>query len=601
MEQANINSSCKIEELVKKLSYYANLSRLPTLEPKIFTGDLFTYKAWRHSIDFLIDCKPISGAQKLVLLSNYIDEKIKKEIVGYLMLPSDSAYKHTLEFLDERYGNPMLLAHAFRERLDSWPCIKDKDGKSLRQLSDFLIHCQRVKENNKYLSILDNPFENQKMLRKLPGRLIYEWVRVVHESRLNPNDYPPFAAFVTFLKKEADILCDPILDGLNIEKDEIEKKCLLCYECHDLGNCDQFQDLSCTERKQLCVKNGLCFRCLQSQHISKLCRSGIRCDKCHKGHSTYLHGAFVRLKNDIKLLSPSKYSQSLHASKSCDTSTDRVILSTDKENVCYCKAKVSSSVAVACQTEETDNTNSQQSDLGKTDKTLQDFNFDGSFRSNGSVNQHILPSVAQQVLPYELSYIDCEINNDKNVEKVMISKDPIVKNDTRSINEKSKHVPTALTQDTKQEFKQNFVHQAEKRQSVFYWSKWVILLILFILCPSLILEGNESNDMNILLNDFDSKSKLASSHILKEKENIVYERLEYTCQAMGYLHTDKVSKERIQSKQSDLMEYSISVTLLILMISLYSVILQGDFIRRLWKNNLWIQDYPTIKKLLASL
>ena len=75
-----------------------------------------------------------------------------------------------------------------------------------------------------YLSVLNDPEENQKILNKLPAHLVNRWIRVVDRSITDdPSDdeadekmsktasetnYPTFTDFCKFLKKEARIACN---------------------------------------------------------------------------------------------------------------------------------------------------------------------------------------------------------------------------------------------------------------------------------------------------------------------------------------------------------------------------------------------------------
>ena len=60
-----------------------------------------------------------------------------------------------------------------------WPRILLKDGPGLRRFSDFLQHCYTAMHSIKYLEVLNDPEENQKMLRKLPNHLVSRWSRIV--------------------------------------------------------------------------------------------------------------------------------------------------------------------------------------------------------------------------------------------------------------------------------------------------------------------------------------------------------------------------------------------------------------------------------------
>ena len=77
-----------------------------------------------------------------------------------------------------------------------------------------------------YLNVLNDPDENQRMVRKLPNHLISQWCREVDKwmsesqhaqegevGSRNRGDYPPFSEFCRFLRKEARIACNPIMSA----------------------------------------------------------------------------------------------------------------------------------------------------------------------------------------------------------------------------------------------------------------------------------------------------------------------------------------------------------------------------------------------------
>ena len=45
--------------------------------------------------------------------------------------------------LKERFGNNYRVAQAYKEKLNSWPAIREGDGASLQQFSDFLVVCEQ--------------------------------------------------------------------------------------------------------------------------------------------------------------------------------------------------------------------------------------------------------------------------------------------------------------------------------------------------------------------------------------------------------------------------------------------------------------------------
>ena len=105
--------------------------------------------------------------------------KQKKLFCGFLSLETSDAYTQAKKVLADRFGNPFLIADAYRKKINEWPKIPPNDGANLRKYSDFLLHCQTAVKEIKYLKVLDDPDENQKMTRKLPRHLIDRWSREV--------------------------------------------------------------------------------------------------------------------------------------------------------------------------------------------------------------------------------------------------------------------------------------------------------------------------------------------------------------------------------------------------------------------------------------
>ena len=131
------------------------------------------------------------------------------------------------------------MSNAYRRKISEWPRILLKDGPGLRRFSDFLQHCYTAMHSIKYLEVLNDPEENQKMLRKLPSQLVSRWSRVVdkrigeeqedesrealgaHEVNAREAKYPPFEEFCRFLKTEARIACNPITSLQSTKEEDL--------------------------------------------------------------------------------------------------------------------------------------------------------------------------------------------------------------------------------------------------------------------------------------------------------------------------------------------------------------------------------------------
>ena len=209
---------------------------LPLPEPETFSGDLLHYPTWKKSFDTIVERRTDSPSQRLYYLGKYTTGEAKEAIRGLLSLDSEHAYREARKILSDRFGNPFLVTNAYRKKINEWPKLQPNDGTNLRKFSDFLLHCQSAMKEIKYLKALNDPEENQKMLRKLPCHLAERWTREV-DRWLNKEEqvpsgvsarstssaaYPPFSAFCEFLKKEARIACNPVT--LSKTREEGERK-----------------------------------------------------------------------------------------------------------------------------------------------------------------------------------------------------------------------------------------------------------------------------------------------------------------------------------------------------------------------------------------
>ncbi|XP_022102427.1 uncharacterized protein LOC110985605 [Acanthaster planci] len=318
-----------LSDLAKVFANQLNLSRLPPPEPGVFSGDPLKYPSWRISFETLIEKRGVPPSERLHYLKRYLTGPAKEAVDGFLILSSDDAFDQAKALLQKRYGDPFVIANAFRDKLDTWPKIAPRDGKGLRNLADFLRQCESAMKTNENLNILNDDRENRKLLAKLPDWLVPRWGRKAQEWKEKHNKSPPYTEFVKFVVKEADLACDPVtsLQSLKAERPSSESTkqdarsarkeskraagastfstatetkrkggfqdevCLLCEKrSHQLDDCRSFLSKTLEERKQFVMKRGLCFACLTQGHRSKQCRQRKTCQTCKRRHPTSLHG-----------------------------------------------------------------------------------------------------------------------------------------------------------------------------------------------------------------------------------------------------------------------------------------------------------------------
>ncbi|XP_014680047.1 PREDICTED: uncharacterized protein LOC106819996, partial [Priapulus caudatus] len=206
--------------LVQTLTDSVNRNRLPAPEPPVFSGEVLQYPAWKAAFAALIDSKNIPPSERIHYLKGYLSGEAKETVEGMFYFDTEEAYASARTVLDERYGNKFLVSEAFRTKLSSWPKINGGDGKGLRKLADFLRQCSLAMDHISTLKILDDCHENQRILCKLPDWLTRRWGRIVATSK---DTYPSFKDFASFVAREADIACNPIMSQ-NFGSKEFQKK-----------------------------------------------------------------------------------------------------------------------------------------------------------------------------------------------------------------------------------------------------------------------------------------------------------------------------------------------------------------------------------------
>ncbi|KAL3970370.1 KRAB domain-containing zinc finger protein [Sarotherodon galilaeus] len=306
-------------ELVKVLAEAISANRLPIPEPTVFSGDSLKFNHWKSSFQTLIERKNIP--EKIFFLQKYVGGAAREALEGYFLIGSDTAYVAAWELLNERYGQPFMIAKACRDKLHAWPKIASRESADLRKFVDFLRSCECAMAHNESLRILDDGIENQKLTAKLPDWLSSRWNRKATQYQLEHGRFPDFKYFVTFLTLEASIACNPVTSYYALRQGEPENTrskpqnvvtsenqgasarifttntteknistCMFCKKTgHVLHKCHRLTARPVADRVKFIQGEKLCFGCLSPGHQSKNCSNRMVCDTCSKRHPTCLH------------------------------------------------------------------------------------------------------------------------------------------------------------------------------------------------------------------------------------------------------------------------------------------------------------------------
>ena len=167
-------------------------------------GDMLTRsRCWKRDspTSLLIDQRGIPPLEKIHYLKRYLGGAALEAVEGFCLLTTADAYEQARNLLDDRFGDPFIVANAFRDKLDAWPNITERDGSALRKFADFLRQCNTAMQTTKSLNILNDSRENKKLLCKLPDWLVTRWSRIVVEWKQKMRSFPPFKEFMNFVVK----------------------------------------------------------------------------------------------------------------------------------------------------------------------------------------------------------------------------------------------------------------------------------------------------------------------------------------------------------------------------------------------------------------
>ena len=307
---------------------------LPLPEPDIFRGDLLQFPQWIKSFETIIESQTQKISERLFYLGKYIAGEAKDAIRGYISQNSAEAYEKAKALLWKRYGNPFLVADAYKKKIYEWPKILPNDSMGLRKFSDFLNQTLSAMQSTTFLNVLDDPTENRRMAKKLPSYIINRWSRQVdrwiYESGSNTSTttisrlreqslrYPSFADFCQFVEKEARIACNPVISmqAFKIEESKTrrssahsfkdqqakslktganegiddKRSCLYCKNNdHDLSECTKFREVSLPDRRAFVISKRLCWGCLKWGHINNACQRKRTCKTCKGTHPSSMH------------------------------------------------------------------------------------------------------------------------------------------------------------------------------------------------------------------------------------------------------------------------------------------------------------------------
>ncbi|GBM15386.1 hypothetical protein AVEN_199644-1 [Araneus ventricosus] len=236
--------------------------------------------------------------------------------------PTAENYTQAIECLKARFGREGLLVEAYVRELLSLvlnnvlnnkhklPLIKlydrietqlrslqmlgvtsDKYASMLYPLVESCLHINllRIWERHLYSITFtsDEKFSKLETLMKFLGKeiegeekinLAKSVFRLEHKTKKNQ---PMKSSFNRNRNITTDMELSSSVQGSAISKNS---QCVFCDKTHSSAECSYAQGLPVEQRESILIKKGGCFRCLKLNHVSRTCRSEIKCLNCGRLH-----------------------------------------------------------------------------------------------------------------------------------------------------------------------------------------------------------------------------------------------------------------------------------------------------------------------------
>ncbi|XP_055916090.1 uncharacterized protein LOC129948955 [Eupeodes corollae] len=268
---------------------------LPKFKIPPFSGD---YRQWPEFRDMFlgsIDCKKLTGAQKMRYLKSFLENDAAKLLNGIEI--SDANYEQAWEKLEHRYDKPLYIVNSYIESFLKISNVAIADSGHLRRLvdkSDEVIRgLKAVKAEGR------DPWLIYILLEKLDFDTRKAWSLHTNHSESETID-----TFLEFLGKRSDALeaCakpneskssgnrQKTRPSNNIKSLAVAKQlCPMCKENHVLSQCSKFIELPISSRRSFARDQKLCYRCLGTNHSASRCRSKNHCPHCSVRHHVLVH------------------------------------------------------------------------------------------------------------------------------------------------------------------------------------------------------------------------------------------------------------------------------------------------------------------------
>ena len=275
--------------------------KLPKLTIKRFNGDLTKWVTFWDSFNSSIHTNPtLSSVDKFNYLTSLLESAAAKAIAGLTLTAAN--YDEAIATLKKRFGNPQLIINRHMKALLNVSAVSSHhDVKGLRRLHDSVeAHVRGLRAlgvpSDSYGGLLTSVLVNKlpPELRLIVSRAVtgehwdLDMVMKVFEQEVDARECACLPSATSNQRgTQSRIPTAATLVASDPPSNAIVT-CVFCDRKHQSVSCTQVIDVSA--RKEILRRAGRCYICLKKHHLSKDCRSNMRCGDCRgRHHITICH------------------------------------------------------------------------------------------------------------------------------------------------------------------------------------------------------------------------------------------------------------------------------------------------------------------------
>ncbi|KAJ8037714.1 hypothetical protein HOLleu_18605 [Holothuria leucospilota] len=310
-------------EISKMMINQQKLVSLPRRDIQIFDGKVQDYRAFIAAFEHNIEKFTENDQDRLYYLQQYTSGRPREMVRSCMGKDRNRGYDQARKELEEEYGDDFKIISSYRKEIEMMKSIKGDDTMAMKDYLTFcVVYSNAIKESD-ILRKMDQTESIMKLVSKLPYRMRERWRTQAHKIKEKSHRLANLNDYVEFVREQVKIATDSVYGDISVEnskenskfrqnrkfskgfstvvleeksnskiseKASDDAKCLYCGFNHRLEVCRKLGAKSHEEKLAFLRSKGLCFRCLEGNHVSKDCKQDrLICETCQKPHPTVLH------------------------------------------------------------------------------------------------------------------------------------------------------------------------------------------------------------------------------------------------------------------------------------------------------------------------